>query len=493
MKLKYIITLKLLVGIIVLAGCTDFLKLTPDSEYSVAGAYKTESDFVQAIIGVYAQQQNLYSSNSSWFRGLSGRSDETRGNAPYLDGIPRFIDNSTNPLYLSTWNNFYRIIALSNEIIGRIDNGTFSSEQSRENIKGEAFALRGWAYWNLGWQFGGVPLIDRVLTVEEVKAVPRSTQAEVFSFVEKDLKEASGLLPEKWNGANSGRISKYAAESLLARMYLFQSDFAAARPVLERVIQSGLFAMEEDYRHCFTDSRDNGAERVWEIQFTGGQTGEGQAFSTGLLPEGFDDPLIMPFSGFSTVMEVSQPMYDSYEPGDKRRDLSILKGWKNAQGQSDTTSKFILKYLHYDAYTPQNQSDWAINLPVIRYTDVLMMYAEVLNETAFEANGEALRILNLVRSRAGLPALTAAGLPDREAFGEAIRQERKVEFAFEGLRWPDLIRWGAARETMDAFFQRSEEGNGLYSMKDYQVLFPIPYEELTRYNDDSVLWQNEGY
>lgn len=493
MKLKYIVLLSLSAGAALLSGCSEFLKLTPDSEYSVAGAYKTENDFIQAIVGVYAQQQNLYASNSTWFRALSGRSDETRNNITYLEGMSSFTNNSTNPVLLDAWNNFYRTIALCNEVIGRIGNGSFTNETSRSNIKGEAYALRAWAYWNLAWQFGGVPLIDRTLTVEETKTIKRSTQEESFAFAERDLKEAINLLPEKWTGANAGRVTKYAAQSLLARLYLFQKNFTSAKSTLEGVIQSGLYAMEGDYRNCFTDSKDNGPERVWEIQFTGGQKGEGQAFSTGLLPEGFNDKSIMPFSGFSTAMEVSQPMYDSYEPGDKRRNLSILKGWKNAQGQSDTVSKFIIKYLHYEAYTPQAQNDWAINLPVIRYTDVLMMYAEVLNEIAYEGNGEALKILNQVRSRAGLAALTAADLPNKDSFRNAIIKERRVEFAFEGLRWTDLIRWGLAKETMNAFFKRSDEGNGLYSMSDYQVLFPIPFEELSRYNDTSVLWQNDGY
>ena len=493
MKMKYIALSGLLAGTVLLSSCADFLKLTPDSEYSVAGAYKTENDFTQAIIGVYAQQQNLYASNSTWFRALAVRSDETRFNAPYSEGMSNFIDNATNPVLLGAWNNFYRIIALSNEIIGRIDNGAFANETTRSYIKGEAYALRGWSYFNLAWQFGGVPLIDRVLTVDETKTVKRSTQEESFSFAENDLKEAINLLPERWVGANSGRVSKYAAQSLLGRLYLFQKNFPAAKSALEEVIHSGLYTMEGDYLNCFTDSRDNGPERVWEIQFNGGQNGEGQAFSTGLLPEGFNDKSIMPFSGYSTAMQVSQPMYDAYEPGDRRRNLSILKGWTNAQGQSDTVSKFIIKYLHYDSYTPQTQSDWANNLPVIRYTDVLMMYAETLNEIGYEGNGEALNILNQVRSRAGLSALTAADLPNKESFRNAIVKERRVEFAFEGLRWMDLIRWGLAQETMNTFFKRSEEGNGLYSMKDFQVLFPIPFDELSRYNDTSVLWQNDGY
>ncbi len=491
--MKAIIKINLAAFLILLGGCSDFLNLTPESEYSVAGAYKSESDFVQAIAGVYAQQQGLYSSNSSWFRGLIGRSDDTRSNAGYLDGLPRFIESSTNPLLLSSWNNLYRIITLSNIILERIDDGVFTSESTRNYIKGEAYIMRAYSYWNLGWQFGGVPLLERSMTAEEVKTIPRATVEEVFAFAEQDYQTAASMLPDQWTGANAGRATKFAATGMLARMYLFQKKFSEARPLLESIIASGYYAMEEDYRDCFTDSHDNGPERVWEVQFTGGQTGEGQAFSTGLLPEGFNDPSIMPFSGFSTWMEVSQSHYESYEPGDKRRDLSILKGWTNTQGQSDTVTKFIIKYQHYDAYTPLSQSDWANNLPILRYTDVILMQAEVLNELNYTADGEAFELLNAVRRRAGLPALTSGKVPDQAAFRKAIIQERRVELAFEGGRWTDLIRWGIAKEVMNEFLRRPEEGNGLYSMQDFNNLFPIPFEEITRYNDPSVMWQNDGF
>lgn len=109
------------------------------------------------------------------------------------------------------------------------------------------------------------------------------------------------------------------------------------------------------------------------------------------------------------------------------------------------------------------------------------------------SNGDAFNILNEVRSRAGLPALTLAEVPDQAAFRNAIIKERRVEFAFEGLRWNDLVRWGIATEVMNKHFTHEDEGKGLYSMQDYRKIFAIPYNEISRYNDESVMWQNPQY
>lgn len=476
-----------------LMGCTDFLSVVPDSQYSVAGSYKTQNDFKQAIAGVYSQQQRLFESNVCYFRGTIGRSDDTRGGANYLDGLDRFTDDDNNNWATNGWNDMWKIINLSNLILAKIDEGQFTDETMKDYIRGEAHMFRAYGYWNLAWQFGGMPLIDKPLSIDEVKKIPRSEQAATFDFAAEDYKKAIELLPEEWIGTDKGRVTKYAAMGMLARLFMFRSDFASAKPLLKTIMDSGKYGMEEEYVNCFTDSHDNGKERVWEVQFNGGQTGEGQFFSTGNLPEGFDDPSVMPFSGFSSAMLVADSLYNSYETGDLRRDLAIRKGWVDRNGVLDTVSKFFIKYNHYDAYTPKTQQDWANNLPVLRYTDVAMMYAEVLNKEAYIPGGEAFEILNAVRSRAGLPSLTAAELPDKEGFLKAIMTERRHEFAFEGLRWRDLLRWGIAKEVMNMFFADRKEGGGLYSMQDHQRLFAIPFNEISRYNDESVMWQNPGY
>jgi len=496
MKLKY--KAFLLLALITFAGCEDFLTVLPNSSYSEAGGYKVQSDFVQAIAGVYAAHQSMYQSNVNgtlylWFM----RTDETNVITPqaatgYLGGIERFIDDANNSTHAGNYSSYYRIINRCNVILDKIDGATFTDENIKKYIKGEALAFRAYSYWMLGWEFGGVPIIKKVTSVEETKTIKRSTQQETFTAAAEDFTNAIALLPSvKWTGSNAGRITKYAAMGIQARMYMFQKDYAKAKPLLEGIISSGLFSMETDYKNCFSESKENGAERLWEVQFMGGQLGEGQQFTTGLMPDGVLN-INQPFNGFSSVPMASAEMASAYETGDLRKDISIVTNIK-WNGIVDTKNYFIRKFHYADVNTPKVANDWGVNLPVLRFTDVKLMYAEVLNETAYSATGEAMTILNAVRTRAGLVALTAAQLSDQAAFRKAIIQERRVEFAFEGLRWMDLIRWGIAMDVINAKLSNPLQDGGTFRMKAHQVLFPVPFDELNRYLDDKVFWQNPGY
>lgn len=472
-------------------GCNDFLSEIPQSSYSVVGSYKTQKDFIQAIAGVYAAQQDLYQGDKTYFRALMSRSDETKTGASYVDGLDDFTVTGASPSLAGFWQSHWLIISRSNLILDKIDEGTFSDANLKNYIKGEALVLRAYAYHNLGVHFGGMPSINKAMSVEELRGVARSTQQETFDFAAKDYEDAFNLLPEEWIGANLGRANKYSAAAMLGRLYMFQGKYTKAKEWLEKVIKSGKYEMETNYIDCFTDQKDNGKERVWEVQFTGGQLGEGQALSTSMIPDGYEGP-IQPFRGTSASMTVSLDFLENYEQGDIRKSVSVITGLK-AAGVVDLITYRIYKYSHWVAYQPKTLDDWAINLPIIRYTDVMMMYAEALNEIGYSANGEAFDILNKVRKRAGLAAKTSTELSSQTLFRNAIMKERRYEFAFEGLRWDDLVRWGIAKPTMNTFFQRSDEGNGKYKMEDYGKIFPIPYDEMIRYNNDKIMWQNDGY
>lgn len=489
-RFNYIIVL---LAALVLASCGDFLETEPESQYTASQSYKTQSDFTYAIAGVYNVQQDLYRPNTGYMWMITNRCDEMRNGTSYLDGLDTFSETASNSRLEECYTKLWKLIYRANKLLGTIDDATFSDETMRNYIKGEAYGLRGWAYFMLGWQFGGMPLIDKEMTVNETKAIARSTQDETFDFAVNDLQQASNLLPTEWTGSNLGRMTKYAAEGVLAKLYLFKSRYSDAQPLLRDIINSGKYDMEEDYVNCFTDSHNNGKERVFEVQFSGNLTGQGDEFPTGCLPQGYQDKVLIPFAGYNTAGRINREMLASYESGDLRKDVSTV-GNIMIYGVLEDQYSFIRKFIHWDQYQPQDQHDWANNLPLIRYTDVLMMYAECLNETGYQANGEALLILNRVRSRAGLAAKTSADLPDQNSFRQALRQERKVEFAFEGWRWFDLVRWGIARETINHKYATSDEGGGRYSMSsDDQLLFPIPYTEISRYNDSSKMWQNPGY
>lgn len=500
-KLKAILAL---LAVLSLGGCNnkDFLTIVPDSDYSVSGSYITKSDFEQAIAAVYSQQQTYYGIGNNAYYIMAGRSDEADIRYPYnplgyIGGIERFIDDSYNSTHLWTYQTMYKMVNRSNLILDKIAAADFDKTQ-KDYIKGEALALRAFAYWNLGWQFGGVPLFDKVLSVGEVLQVKRSTQDETFTFAEADYKAAIALLPPSWSGKNLGRATKYAAEAMLARMYMFQNKPAQAKPLLQDIMSCGLYGFESKYIDCFNEGHENGKERIWEVQYCGGQLGEGQSYTGGNLPEKYTGPL-QSFNGGSGCTPVSGNMVSAYEVGDVRKNISTVTN-VIVSGAVNNTNTFICKYHYADVYVPKNGGDWPVNLPIIRYTDVVMMYAEVVNGEGYKAPNDAdpmnpFTILNTVRKRAGLAPLTSADVSDQAAFLKALKKERRVEFAFEGLRWPDLIRWGDAIPVMTDFLGQMSQDGGQYAKNvlPFRLIFPIPQAELDVYVNDKIMWQNPNY
>ena len=482
------------------SSCEDFLTEIPQDTYSVDGKYKNQVDFDQAIAGIYTRNRVLYSSTGmydSWYRYTNVRADDNRPTIGYVYGFDLFTENSLQPEFLLTgWKTFYQIISFSNLILDKIDDGEFTDPNMKEYIRGEAYFFRAYAYWSLCWQFGGVPLYDREVSVDEIRTIPRSTQAETFDFAIDSYKNAFDRLPEEWTGSNIGRITKYAAAGMLARLYLFRGNFAEAKPYLASIINSGKYRKEPEYIDVFSDRYNNGPERVWAIQFAGGNQGHGTSYPSSAFPEqlAIDNPWT-PFNVSHAVHSVSESLVEAYEPGDLRFDHNLATNAVIAGRVDDRY--WNTKFIHWVTYRPVSASDWAINFAILRYTDVEMMYAEVLNEEGYSPSGDAFRIINEVRARAGLAPLDPAVVDNQAKFRDAIKQERRIEFCWEGLRWLDLIRWGDAVQVMNEFFNRPEnprQGNGQpYEMKPHQVVFQIPFDQLTRYNDENILWQNPGY
>lgn len=472
-------------------SCDNFLTETPESTYTTETFYTSQSDFSYAIASVYAAQQDLYDGQNGLLRFNIARADDSNcyNTNTYTDGAATFTDNSSVNTLENGWAGLYIMITRVNSILIRIDNVEFADADLKQYIKGEAYALRGWAFHTLGVMFGGVPLIvDNEYSVEETKQIGRSTQAETFAQAISDYQKAMELLPEAWDSDGIGRVTKYAAEASLGRLYMFMGNYTSASTAFSNVINSGLYAMATNYVDCFSDDFNNTAERVWEVQYIGNLSGEGQAFSEMSLPEYYTGPWAI--SGSSAALQASTNLLTAYEKGDLRKDVTVIDSII-VQGALNEYTWFI-KFNHA-SYVPQSTTDWDVNLPIIRYTDVLMMYAEAINEI----NGpttEAIEIVNKVRTRAGLANLSANKTASKDSFREAIKQERRIEFAYEGLRWNDLIRWGDGMDVMNKFFQDQDEGNGIYKCDGtYRYIYAIPQEEITRYADQSKMWQNEGY
>lgn len=492
MKSNIMTTIFVTIFLLSVTSCSDYLELNPISSYNAGSFYQTENDFELAINGVYAVLRDLH--NGNIINTLECRSDNIQDdpiNSYDQNKVHRFQNNESTPLLTNVWNSFWMMISRCNLIIDKIENASFTDENRKSYIKGEAYFLRGYAYFHLGFIFGGVPLIDREMKVDETKVTARSTQTETFDFAAGDLKTAASLLPETWPAKELGKATRYAAQGIHARLLLFQNKHSEAKILLENIINSGRYQMATKYSDCFLDKYDNSPEHVFQVQFMEGNVGQGNAWVAKAVHEFVVDSLF-PWGGVSGSNLVSPALYDAYEEGDLRKVFSLRKGYTTKQGVVDTVSVFYIKYAQ--GTQPTSKSDYEVNMPVLRYTDVKLMYAEVLNEQNFVPDGEAFSILNEVRDRAGLNPLTSVDIPTPDAFREILLHERRLEFAGEYLRWYDLVRTGKAMSVMNNHFARSDEGGGgKYRMEEYHHIFPIPERELDVNRDRDYMWQNPGY
>ncbi|WP_159517999.1 RagB/SusD family nutrient uptake outer membrane protein [Sunxiuqinia indica] len=483
-----------------ITSCSDFLNPDPESLYTTQAFYTTQADFQLAISAVYAKQQDVYDDknygdNRGMLHFLIARSDNSNSvNTNLYDGgASIFTDNSGNAPLANVWESMYVIITRCNSILIRIDDVAFDDDATKNHIKGEAYAMRGWAYDNLGKFFGGVPLIvDAEYTISETYEIGRSTQEQTFAQAVSDYKAAIALLPEGWSAEDAGRITEYAIDAALGRLYLFMNEPANAKPYLEAVVNSGIYSLATNYEDCFTDAYDNDVtkDRVWEVQYIGGLTGEGQGFSEANMPQGYSGDEGYALRGSSAAMQVSTDMVAAFESGDYRQTIATSD---QIEGTGAAGYTWCTKFSRH-SYQPQAADDWANNLPIIRYSDVLLMYAEAINATDGPTS-EAIGYVNDVRDRAKLPELTETQTASEESFLEAIKQERRVEFMFEGLRWFDLVRWGDFIPVMRNFLDQADEGNGRYTnnVQAFRAIFAIPQAEMDRYDDTSVMWQNPEY
>jgi starch-binding outer membrane protein, SusD/RagB family len=460
MKTKIIIML--LAGL-TLAGCEDFLTVTPETALSSATFFKTEADFKQAVNAVYVPLRNIvndrayllsemHSDNTYYARNiLFGATEQQEDIADFA--VPTADGITANTHVLNQYRLDYLIIARANQILATIDNVEFNAV-SKNNIKGQAHFLRAYAYFELVQYFGKVPLHLEPVKVRQEAALPLSEVSEIYTQIIADATAATTeLLARGATGFEEGRASIGAAKTLLGTVYMVQKNWQPAETQFKDVVNSGKYSLiQTGYANVFSNSTSNknNIESIFQVQFLEGAEGYNGSFMYNFMPRPMTSGELVTLSGTSNPQGLSgegnnTPTPDiiaAYEVGDLRKDASI--GYITLSGslRANKVYPYIKKFVRPHSLHGNHGMNW----PIYRYAEVLLSLAEVLNEQGKGA--EALTYLKLIRDRAGLPA---SAEPDLRV---AIAKERRVELAFENKRWFDLVRTGQAIPVITAYGNR---------------------------------------
>ncbi|GHB74923.1 RagB/SusD family nutrient uptake outer membrane protein [Persicitalea jodogahamensis] len=466
---------------VTLGSCTDFLTLQPEYLVNEISFYKNAKDFETALVGNYAGLQTLYDTDLIDLGDLTTDNAEIRWTSPTTaeTEMDEMSPTAANSFLNTIWNTCFETIARSNNIISRLDAAGLTEAQKNQ-FRGESLFLRGLSYFYLVRLFGNIPIVDVAFRspdeIADFDMTRRSTD-DVYKLIINDLTESATLL----NGitlSSKSQASTGAAKTLLGKVYLTTRQFDQAKTILKEVIDSKVYSLNSDYKKLFTNGNDELQESIFEIKYLSGNLGEGNRFSGQFTPARFDMAIFPNNMQGSGRILPTRPMADAYESGDLRRKASIGDSVRLVTGKYEK-ELYGLKFVDF---TTGVQGDGGINFTVLRYADVLLMYAEALNETGNTT--EALTYINLVRSRAGLTPL--AGLSKAD-FALAMEKERRVEFFLEGHRWFDLVRTGRAQTVLNAYFKDA----GLsFTVAEHELIMPIPLREI---NINPNLGQNPGY
>ena len=477
MQLKYNLIAIALLGFS-FSSCSDFLEQNPQTDLSENDFYKTADDILSAVNGAYSslQEGDIY---GNWYVFGEIPSDNTRnqlsGSVTTQNEFDQFYIDTQNSMIANFWKAAYKVINRTNTILGRIDGIEINTELANR-YKLECKFIRALMYFNLVRVYGDVPLVLKEISISESYDILREPKENVYNQIIADLKEAQDL-PVSYSTAEDGRATQGAAKALLANVYMTLHKYAEAETILAEIINSGRYSLLENtpgslnidgYKNVFSPVNHNSKEGIFEIQFLKGGYGEGSNYANNFAPENSGTNVVaVGGTGGNNIPEMD--IYNAYEEGDLRRDFSMSLGYyDNRKNNEWVESRYVCKFMD----VPYQNNDASNNYPVIRYADVILMYAEALNQNGKTA--EACKYLNMTRRR-GFGYQTTETSPvdlqttDKAQFALMVEQERRVELAFENHRWFDLIRTGRAVEVM-----RSKG----FSLNETNLICPIPQKQI---------------
>ena len=494
----------------------DLVQVDPNNS-AVDSFWKTDSDALKGVNAAYGSllTDGTYMRCTPLLLDLKG--DDTRSNSPWgaMANVGRFNSNPSDAaIYGWAYETYYQGIFRANQVLTNVPGINFENEELKNRILGQAYFLRGL------YLFHAVNMFKKVPVPTELAAIyPQKTEAEGWAQVIADFKKAAELLPKSYtevsglDAGEKGRATKGAALGYLGKAYLFTKDFANARDAFKDVIDLNIYTLVSNYRDNFTETNENNSESLFEVQFSreagGVDLGWGGAPASGwgktsaraitYGPRGFGFTDVQPtwalyneFHDELTISGAVDPRLDATMFYNKPGGMQLYGqdfATKYASNSADLNDLFCGKYQNSDGQRI-DEFDWrsGINERLLRYADILLMYAECLNETGNTL--DAYTYIQMVRDRVNLPNLAIAkpGLT-QTTMRDQIAHERFLEFALEGHRFDDIRRWGWLQNTAKlAWLQaRDPEFNSYAAGREF---FPIP--QLERDNNPGTE-QNDSY
>ncbi|MCW3108981.1 MAG: RagB/SusD protein [Segetibacter sp.] len=507
---KYLIALLLLS---VVSCKKDLLDKAPYGVQTDDSYFKTSADLDKTLIAAYSTLQGppFYSYTVAQFViGDMGSDDAVDASFdPAMTELSVNQQKSTNAHIKTYWSQSYNGIAMSNLVIDKQSVVSGNAEDIKK-IAAQAKFLRAFYYYHLVIYFGDVPMPLTYLDPARVD-LARTPKAQVLAQIQKDLTEAAAVLPTKsaWGSANDGRATSGAALSLLGKAYMFDKKFPEAAAAFKKVIDESSYSLLTDYGAIFRKTGDyNNAESIFDIKHKANVPGGNPGFSA----EGTSFFIYQwPYdAGGYNVMEGTQDLVTEFEKGDPRAiytlifagDVFLRAGSSNYKVAPNRKNR--KSFIPHPERTANSPNDEAKSLHVVRYAEILLLYAEALNENGKPA--EALIWLNKVRERArNTPSndpqrvsttfdlsYTGTLLPDvtttdKTALQKAIWHEQRVELAMEEHRREYLVRTNQYKVRMET----AKSQIGVANITADDLLLPIPASEVDLSN--GVITQNKGY
>jgi hypothetical protein len=499
---KILIYFQTLIVAVGLGSCAeDFLDKTDPTALVSDTFYGTDREVTQAVTGIYGMLRGYFNNHWQFTEFITDNTSlhfnvGNRGQGPALEAIEYWQYNAGTPNFASLYNNTYNILVNINTTLEKLKTST-ASQVIKDRSEGELKVIRAYLYFDLVRLFGDVIIVtEPINTPADAFQLQRSPSEAVYSLVLADLSDAINLLPVNYSANEVGRITKGVALAMQGRVRLDRKEYAEAVTSLKQVLTLG-YGLLPNYADVFKPENKNHKESIWDVQYQGENLfGVNSSFIYTFAPLASQGAVIkFPGQDGGGWNIPSKEFISLYEAGDDRKSVSLKEGYTNNSGQL-VPVPFINKYNNPHSIRGVTNDNW----PIIRYSDVLLMLSEAINETSGPTS-EAYEYLNSVRVRATLAPLN--GL-DKSQFRIAVLKERRIELAFENHRWFDLKRTLSASEIknlLNAYGKKEREDpttsrGGIpfsqedYTFEEYQVLFPIPADQI-RINPATT--QNPGY